>query len=42
MISISVHDYEHQKLADIYCSDMSVPGQGYDIIHAEEINGWKE
>lgn len=41
MTTLSIHDYDRNKLADLYCTDASFPGSAYNIVLTEELNGWK-
>lgn len=41
-VSLSIYDYNHKKLCDLYDSNTQAEGQAYDIVYKEELNGWKE
>lgn len=41
-VSLSIYDYSHKKLCDLYDSSVQAEGQAYDIEYREELNGWKE
>lgn len=41
-ISQDVFNYKRNKLCNLYDSSLNSPGQAYDIIFTNELNGWKE
>lgn len=41
-ISISIHDYNRNKLVDIYNSNTQSPGQAYNIYTEKDASGYKE
>lgn len=41
-VSQDIFDYNKKKLCNIYDSSLNSPGQAYDIVQTNEINGWKE
>lgn len=41
-VSLSVFDYKHKKICDLYDSRVPAEGQAYDIIYRRELSGWKE
>lgn len=41
-ISQDVFNYKRDKLCNLYDSSLNSPGQAYDIIFSNELNGWKE
>ena len=41
-VSIDVYNYNREKVVNLYDSALDSPGQAYDIVHVNEINGWQE
>ena len=41
-ITLSIHNLAGAKVCDLYDSNISAPGQAYEIIRTTELNGWKE
>ena len=41
-VSLSVFDYNQNKLCDLYDSYAQAKGQAYDIVLTQELSGWQE
>jgi hypothetical protein len=42
VINVSIHDYNRNKLCDLYNSNTNTSGQAYDVIVEKEASGYKE
>ncbi len=41
-VSIDIYNYNREKVVNLYDSALDSPGQAYDIVHVNELNGWQE